>query len=127
VTTIVGSELVTEFDFGGNYPFTRMLQDQLAGKVDSWAIRWYATAFIHNKLTLYPGNSLVFHAGNDLTGTNYTDDNILDVELHMKPVPVIEIAVEESTVARAAVSRFFKKNYNKNIFQRAFIKMKNLF
>jgi hypothetical protein len=127
LTTILESDLSFEFDFGGNYPFTRMLQDQLTGKVDSWAIRWYATAFIHHKLTLYPGNSLVYHAGNDLTGTNYTDDNILDVELYMKPVPVSEIAVEESTAARTAVSRFFEKNYKKNIFQRAFIKVKNSF
>lgn len=123
---IIASNSAKEFDFGGNYPYTRMLRDQVAGKVDSWAIRWYASAFIQNKLTLYPGKSLVYHAGNDLTGTNYTDDNILDVELFLKPVAVIDIRVEENVFVRNALSRFFAKHYNKTLFERAYTKMKKL-
>jgi len=51
---LVTNELTDEFDFRNAYPYTQMLRDQLSGKVDSWAIRWYASAFLKNMLTLYP-------------------------------------------------------------------------
>ena len=34
------------FDFNGKYGFTRMLRRQIAGKNNSWAIRWKASLFI---------------------------------------------------------------------------------
>src|SRR5688500_3051210 len=36
-------QLVHSFDFNGAYPFTEMLRDQIAGRNDSWAVRWYAS------------------------------------------------------------------------------------
>ena len=51
--------LTKEFDFGGTYPYTRMLERQVNGEIGSWAIRWYASAFLKKKLALYPGKSLV--------------------------------------------------------------------
>jgi hypothetical protein len=59
-----------EFDFEGAYPYTRMLRDAQAGRVDSWAIRWYASTFIKGMYTLYPGASLVHNSGHDGTGTH---------------------------------------------------------
>jgi len=52
-----------EFDFGGSYPYTKMLKDQINGRNNSWAIRWYASAFLRNMVTLYPRESLVAHIG----------------------------------------------------------------
>ena len=46
-----------EFDLNGKYPFTKMLENQVNGKINSWAIRWYASSFLNNLLTLYPKNS----------------------------------------------------------------------
>lgn len=63
-------KLTREFDFDGAYPYTRMLKKQISGKNDSWAIRWYASAFLKNKLTLYPGRSLLQNIGNDASGTH---------------------------------------------------------
>ena len=39
-------QLSAAFDFDGSYPYTEMLTDQVNGKNDSWAIRWYASAFL---------------------------------------------------------------------------------
>ncbi|MGE4398257.1 MAG: glycosyltransferase family 2 protein [Campylobacterales bacterium] len=49
--------------FGGSYPYTKMLKDQINGRNNSWAIRWYASAFLRNMVTLYPKESLVAHIG----------------------------------------------------------------
>ncbi len=48
-------KLERDFDFDGAYPYTQMLKDQISGKNNSWAVRWYASAFLAGKLTLYPG------------------------------------------------------------------------
>ncbi|MCU1281522.1 MAG: hypothetical protein JWM53_5068 [bacterium] len=58
------------FDFDGAYPYFKMLQAQLDGKVDSWAIRWYLSMFMQNGLVLYPGTSLVRNMGFDGSGTH---------------------------------------------------------
>ena len=48
-----------EFDFNGSYPYLRMLKEQADGTAGSWAICWYASAFIRNMYTVYPGKSMV--------------------------------------------------------------------
>ncbi|HEY8359058.1 MAG TPA: glycosyltransferase, partial [Ramlibacter sp.] len=52
-------KLLRAFDFNGTHDYSGMLRDQIAGRNDSWAVRWYASAFLADKLTLYPGRSLV--------------------------------------------------------------------
>lgn len=48
-----------EFDFNGSYPYLRMLEEQADGKAQSWAVCWYASAFVRNRFTVYPETSLV--------------------------------------------------------------------
>ena len=48
-----------EFDFNGSYPYTKMLKEQAEGTAGSWAICWYASAFLLNMFTVYPNESLV--------------------------------------------------------------------
>jgi hypothetical protein len=98
-------KLTKLFDFNGAYPYTKMLKDQVEGKVDSWAIRWYASAFIHEKLTLYPGISLVKHIG-DL-GTHVKDSSLFDVELSEKPIFVKRIPPIEDPQVRKKFENFF--------------------
>ncbi|RYG02799.1 MAG: hypothetical protein EOO02_09785 [Chitinophagaceae bacterium] len=65
--------LIKKFDFDGAYEFSKMLKAQSEGKVDSWAIRWYATNFLKDGLCLYPGLSLTKHIGN-VKGAAHSDD-----------------------------------------------------
>jgi hypothetical protein len=58
------------FDLDGVYPYYDMLRRQLAGKLDSWGIRWYLSVFLRDGLTLYPGISLVQNLGFDGSGEN---------------------------------------------------------
>lgn len=101
-------KLTHQFDFQGVYKYTQMLEDQINGKNDSWAIRWHASAFLANKLTLYPGRSLVNNIGNDSSGTHCGTTTELDVELSTRPVCLQNVIVEESVVATKAVQDFFQ-------------------
>ncbi len=62
--------LTEEFDFDGTYPYTQMLRDQVRGENQSWAVRWYAHAFLRKKLVLYPGRAVASNIGFDGTGTH---------------------------------------------------------
>lgn len=64
------AELRKSFDLNGAYPYFKMLQAQLEGKVDSWAIRWYLSVFFKRGLTLYPCQTLIFNTGFDGSGTH---------------------------------------------------------
>ena len=68
-------ELKKQFDLNGCYPYFKMLEAHFAGKVDSWAIRWYLTIFFRRGLTLYPWQSLVTNTGFDGSGTHGTAYN----------------------------------------------------
>ena len=77
-----GKELLKEIDkkdlkkkinFGG-YPFYEMLLNQVDNKVDSWAIRFYASMFLNNCMFLFPNTSLVQNIGFDASGVHCGED-----------------------------------------------------
>lgn len=96
------------FDFNGSFPYTKMLKDQIAGKNCSWAIRWSASAFINNKLTLYPGKSLVRNIGNDSSGTHCGKKTCYDVSVLEEWSDFGKIRAEEDTSARAEFEEYFR-------------------
>ena len=83
------SKQTEEFDFNRSYPYTQMLKDQINGKTNSWAVRWYASAFLQNKYTLYPGKSLVSNIGGDGSGTNTGLNQFIFKPLRCKSDPII--------------------------------------
>ena len=105
------ARLSREFDIGGAYPYTNMLNLQVAGKIDSWAIRWHASAFLRDRLTLYPSRSLVRNIGLDGSGVHCSrlDFNPFEVELSGDPVSVASIAVEEDTRVRKCLEAYFRR------------------
>ncbi len=64
------TQLRYRFDLEGAYNYFAMLEGQLHGKVDSWAIRWYLSVFLKNGLTLYPITSFIRNIGFDGSGTH---------------------------------------------------------
>lgn len=102
-------KLVKAFDFNGAYSYSGMLQGQVDGSNDSWAVRWHASAFLANKLTLYPGRSLVHNIGNDSSGEHCSTSSALDVELSDTPICLDNTVVEESAAAKTAIEHFLAR------------------
>lgn len=107
---LVNKKLTKEFDFNNSYPYTQMLKDQIAGKNNSWAIRWYASAFVSDKLTLYPGISLVKNIGFDNSGTHCGTGGEYDTILSTSAIPLQDITVEENVYAKKTIENFFASN-----------------
>jgi len=100
--------LARRFDFDGTYGYTSMLESQVNGLNDSWAIRWYASAFLKDKVTLYPGRSLVCNIGVDASGTHCGAWDKFDAAISAEPVRVVRIPSEENRIARKAFKAFFR-------------------
>ncbi|PKO55577.1 MAG: glycosyl transferase [Betaproteobacteria bacterium HGW-Betaproteobacteria-13] len=62
--------LTNGFDRVGPGNFMRMLNDQIAGRNNSWFIRWHASLFLAGKLTLAPARSTIHNIGLDGTGVH---------------------------------------------------------
>ena len=101
--------LTRKFDFDGSYPYTRMLQKQIEGKNKSWAIRWYASAFLKDRLTLYPGRSLVHNIGLDASGEHCSSTEDFSGPIASARVMLEDIAIGESQSARNLFVDFHKR------------------
>ena len=100
------------FDFNGAYRFTRMLRRQIAGKNNSWAIRWNASLFVDNILSLNVGRSLVANVGFDGSGTNCGGGNLYASNLAQHPIEVVKITpIEENMEARRCFERYYRRNF----------------
>jgi hypothetical protein len=100
--------LIRDFDFDHSYSYSQMLRDQIAGKNNSWAVRWHASAFLANKLTLYPGKTLISNIGLDSSGTHCADTDVFSGELSQNKIDVLDIQIEESLIARREFCNYFK-------------------
>ncbi|HPQ23250.1 MAG TPA: glycosyltransferase family 2 protein, partial [Candidatus Paceibacterota bacterium] len=102
--------LAKEADFNGTYGYTKMLKDQIKGKNNSWAIRWYFSAFLRDMLTLYPGKSYVKNIGFDFNATHTKNKTeMFDVELNQS-FKLEKVEVLENIEARRKIEVFFKSN-----------------
>ena len=103
-------KLTKAFDFNGKYPYTRMLKRQIAGRNNSWAIRWNASLFLNNKLSLNTGKSLIYNIGFDGSGMHsgsqdFYNMGLFDGELEIKKPEMIK----ESVDARKQFENFYAK------------------
>ena len=122
---ITSKNLKDEFDFNRSYPYTKMLKNQIKGEINSWAIKWYASAFVNNKLTLYPGKSLVRNVGTTVSSTHFEETNVYDVELSEVPVNVKNIEIKESAKAKKMFEEYFR-SINPGIVKKGLKKIKTL-
>ncbi|GMU85178.1 MAG: hypothetical protein AMXMBFR48_04200 [Ignavibacteriales bacterium] len=99
--------LIKEFDFNNAYPYYRMLQKLVDGRNSSWAVRWHASLFLRDMLTLYPGTSFVNNQGADDTGTHLKSTNVFEVSVAQSYNTIKKIAIEESESAKKSFSDFF--------------------
>lgn len=107
LSSLKAGRLTRSFDFDGAYPYTKMLKDTINGRVSSWAVKWHASAFLENRLTLYPGRSLVDHIGADGTGVHSGVSGLFSVEPSERPINVENIPVEENLEVKGVVVQFF--------------------
>jgi len=86
--------------------FWKQMQDFKKGKNNSWAIRWYASLFLRNGLTLNPAHSLVNNIGHDGTGVHSGINDIYNVIIHPRPISQFPVEIKENHKAYQAIKQF---------------------
>jgi len=105
-------QLRKEFDFEGNKPNFEMLLNQSKGLVNSWAIRWHASQFLRNRLSLFPETSLVQNLGADGSGTNSGDNNVFLTEVTDDYFFELPDLIQESSNYRQQLNVLFSDIYH---------------
>jgi len=112
ISQIRGKRLKRKFDIDGAYPYFNMLIRQSRGEVNSWAIRWHASMFLANKLTLYPNQTLINNNGIDGSGTHAGQGKSFNSKLADMPIDFSSVEVRESKRARSKLKSFLRKHYS---------------
>lgn len=113
-------KLIKAFDLNGLVANSQMLRDQITEKNDSWAIRWHASCFLNNMLTLHPGKSLVRNVGFDGTGEHCNLDQTYATDLTLEPINLSLQPSIESELGLNIYKEFYKNN--KTIFIKRLIR-----
>jgi len=108
IKNIKNRGLVSDFNFKNSYNYFGMLEDAHRKINNSWAIKWYASAFLRNKLTLYPKFSLIKNIGMDGSGIHSYRSKKFDIKLRNKKLHLIKnIDVKEDENAKYLFINYF--------------------
>ncbi len=114
---LLDSKMRRQFNFDNSVDFTMMLQNQMDGKINSWAIRWYWSVFKREGLTLYPHVSYVRNGGFDGSGT-HTIGKIPGGKngvLNTDKSPAFSIKCENDKVACKIVQRSLREKWYRKL------------
>jgi len=109
------------FNFNETEDYMLMLEQQIKGVNDSWAIRWYASAFLAGMYTLYPSRTFVQNIGTDSSGTHCGKTEKFFSDLIENYSGLTKQAIEDCEVARKGMERYFnppRKTFVKKILSR---------
>ena len=102
------SKKIHEFSIENNMNFWKQMKDFKDGKNNSWAIRWYASIFLQNGLTLNPSKSLVNNIGHDGSGVHSGLNTMYTAIINHKPVAGFPDIIEENPKAYLSIKNFLK-------------------
>jgi hypothetical protein len=118
-------DMIHRFNIYGSYPYFEMLNAQMVGGVDSWAILWYLSVFFHNGLALYPTKTLVENAGFDGTGTHCPVGPAAAINRPMNRVQTFPHDIQVKKKDLDKIVAFLKKTHKKQESIRTFLNIIN--
>lgn len=117
-------KLVDKFNFSSGISYYKMLNDNINGLNDSWAVRWYASVFLKNMLTLFPNTSFVKNIGMDNSGENCNYTTVYDSSINLNYKPLKKIDCLELVTNRYVLKSFFYKTKYKRYLETIINKLK---
>ena len=108
IKIITDRKLKYEFNFLGSINYLGMLKYQAKSRVDSWAIRWYASVFLNQGLCLHPAQSLVQNIGHDSGGVHCDKSDAFNVNLKNGQITYFETLIEENNEALNRLQQYFE-------------------
>lgn len=101
-------ELRYRFNIEGTYDFCEHLRLNCTDEWKTWAIKWYASVFLHGGLCLHTACSLVANIGLDASGSNCNSTRRFDITISREPVQEFITIIEENIIALARIRKFLR-------------------
>ena len=108
---------ILRFSIEGTMNFWKQMREFKAGKNNSWAIRWYASIFLKDGLTLNPTQSLINNIGHDGSGTHSNAETTYQVQIARTPITKFPEVIKENPEVYQVIKHFLK-NRKGNLLQR---------
>lgn len=116
---------IDHFNLDGKYNFWSQVTANLQGKLNTWAIFWYATIFKKNGLCLNPTKSYVTNIGNDGTGENCGTTDPYQAQLAAKNVTIWPDTMMENALAVSRIKAFYR-SITPPLYRRVLGKLKRI-
>lgn len=91
---------------GANNFFSQIIKNK-KGKINTWAIFWYATIYSHDGLCVNPSVSYVKNIGFDGSGVNCGYNKYFETSLNIKQIINFDEKIEENKLAVKRIRRFY--------------------
>ncbi|MDA3890644.1 MAG: FkbM family methyltransferase [Salinivirgaceae bacterium] len=108
------------FDIEGSSTFSKQIEQNISGEINTWAVKWYSTVFLNKGLCLHPIVNLANNIGKDGTGVHHTKPvgfvwkNIVSMDA---PIESKKIPLKESKQARNAMRKFYTQKQGVSIIK----------
>lgn len=118
-------EDIKRFNVDGAENFWGQILGNKEGKINTWAIFWYATIFKQNGLCLNPTQTFVENIGNDSSGTHCGETEIFRSSLSTNTNTNFQVTIDENQLAIDRLKIFYKKS-KKTLVERVVNKIKRI-
>jgi len=102
---------IHDYNLDGVLSFHGQLEENIQGKIRTWATKWFTTIYLEEGLCLYPRESLVQNIGFDGTGVHCGvagTVNPYEPPLTGNRIPVRRIPFRQSRIGRFYLKRFYR-------------------
>jgi acetyltransferase-like isoleucine patch superfamily enzyme len=109
LSTINTENQIKQFNIYGAANFYQQLLSNLNGEIYTWAVRWYASWFTKDMLSIFPSKSLITNIGDDDTGIHSKKSN---KSFRNETIEYIVVekryTIHENIAVKKAINHFFK-------------------
>lgn len=116
---------IKRFNLDGKYNFWSQVTANVQGKLNTWAIFWYATIFKHHGLCLNPAQSYVANIGHDGSGENCGTIDPYQAQLRLKNVATWPVTIMENALAVSRIKVFYR-SITSPLYRRVLGKLKRM-
>lgn len=103
------NSMIRSFNFDNTNDIWSQVILNYEGKINTWAVYWYATVFLNNGYFLHPKHSFVNNIGHDDSGVHCAKNNDYEVSLIQEYEGYSFMPIEINQQAYEAHKKYFRK------------------
>jgi hypothetical protein len=104
---IFSKKMIKDFNLNGSFDHFKQIKANKNGRINTWAIYWYASTYLQNGLSLHPSKSFVSNIGHDGKGVHCVKTSIYDVNLVDNYAITFSNQIKEDKMARALLENYY--------------------